>query len=94
MDTLEEIEVLRSELAEIDEEIMNLLGERNSVAKRIGLMKKRSGKEIRVPEVEEAVILRYREAGVKNGVREETAENLAKAIIAESVFVQENSQEK
>lgn len=82
--------MLRSEIAEIDERIVRLIGERNSVAKRIGELKSELGVEVVDPDTEKIVIQRYVEFGSRNGVSKKTCNSVAKILIAESVSVQKS----
>lgn len=79
---------LREELADIDREIVALVGRRNSIAKIIGEEKARADEEVVVPEVEKIVVQRYVDAGALAGVSAATATRIARAVIDESVEVQ------
>lgn len=83
-----ELNALRAELAEIDQEIMELVGRRNRIAEGIGAEKAKAGAAVVVPSVERIVEDRYIRAGAACGVSAETARRIARAVIDESVDIQ------
>ena len=84
----EQLAPLRAELAEIDREIIALVGRRNRIARVIGEEKAKEGEAVVVPSVERVVEQRYVDAGACAGVSAATAVRLARAVIDESVEVQ------
>ncbi|MDO5843552.1 MAG: prephenate dehydrogenase/arogenate dehydrogenase family protein [Methanocorpusculum sp.] len=78
----------REELAEIDRQIMALVGRRNAAAEKIGIAKALANEGVVVPQVEKIVVERYVEEGKKHGVSAATASRIARAVIDESVDVQ------
>ncbi len=87
MDSLS-IEELREEIAQLDRDIMDLVGRRISVAKRIGVWKNENGRPIRDPDVEDVVVQRYVESGDGHGISARTSTEVARALIREAVDVQ------
>ena len=78
----------RGEIAEIDEEIISLVGKRNAVARKIGREKHELGMPVQAPDIEKIVENRYRKAAENHGVSRETASVIARAVIDEAVAVQ------
>ena len=87
----EQLAPLRAELANIDREIIALVGRRNRIARVIGEEKAKEGEAVLVPSVEMVVEQRYVDAGVRAGVNAATAVRIARAVIDESVEVQEKN---
>jgi chorismate mutase / prephenate dehydrogenase len=85
----EEIERLRSMIADIDNEIMELIAERLAVARRIGAMKITSGKKIKQPEAEKKVKERIGKKATELGLDEEGVKGIFEGIIDASVAEQE-----
>ena len=88
MDILSDITKQREELAELDREIVKLVGRRNKISRVIGERKAASGEEVFVPAVEKIVVHRYVDSGKIYGVSELAATRIARAVIDESVDVQ------
>jgi len=88
VDILSEINEQREELAELDREIVKLVGRRNKIARIIGERKAASNEEVYVPAVEKIVVHRYVDTGKIYGVSETAATRIARAVIDESVDVQ------
>lgn len=82
------LEELREEIADVDARIMGLVAKRMSLAEDIGEEKRRLGLPVRVPEVEERVVARYRSFAESHGIDPDSAEKLARALIEESVRLQ------
>lgn len=82
------IETLREEIAELDRQIMDLIGKRITVAKRIGNWKNETGNPIRDVQVEERVIDRYIGIGESYSISKRTSREVAQALIREAVDVQ------
>ncbi len=82
------IETLREDIAELDREIMDLIGKRIAVAKKIGTWKNVHGKPIRDVRVEAEVIERYIGMGDKHSISARTSKEVAQALIREAVDVQ------
>ncbi len=87
MDSLR-IETLREEIAELDRQIMDLIGKRITVAKKIGGWKNENGSPIRDVQVEERVIERYIAIGETYSISKRTSKEVAQALIREAVDVQ------
>lgn len=85
---MQKLDEMRSSLAEIDREIISLVGRRSKIAEKIGVLKSEENLEIVVPKAEEAVVERYIDAGKKFGVSSYAASRIARAVIDESVDVQ------
>ena len=83
-----DLDTLRTQLAEIDREIMALVGRRNTIAQTIGERKAALNEEVVVPSVETVVVRRYVDAGADAGVSAAAATRIARAVIDESVEVQ------
>ncbi len=88
MGSLADLDTLRTQLAEIDREIMALVGRRNTIAQTIGERKAALNEEVVVPSVETVVVRRYVDAGADAGVSAAAATRIARAVIDESVEVQ------
>jgi len=84
-----EIDELRNTIANIDAEIVTLIGKRLETARQIGEYKRQNGLDVIVPDVEEAVIKRYLDKAHKIGVPKEVAEKIAVLLIATSRNAQE-----
>ena len=88
MDILSDIGGQRQELADIDREIVKLIGHRNKIARVIGEQKAVLDEEVVVPDVEKVVVDRYVDAGKIFGVSAATTARIARLVIDESVDVQ------
>jgi len=76
-------------IAEIDNEIMELVADRLAVARRIGAMKVASGKKIRQPETEKKVKERIEQKAEELGLSKENIQEIFAGIIEASVGEQE-----
>ena len=83
------LDPLRSELGEIDGEILALVARRQAVAQRIGQIKRDAGIPTRDYRQERDVVERARAAAVKNGLTATLGEELILALIRGSLTVQE-----
>ncbi len=81
----EELETLRTRIAEMDRALQELLAERFRLAARVGELKAEAGRPVVVREVEQMVLGRAREASGKCGVSPEVMETIFDAIIRGSV---------
>lgn len=80
---------LRKKIAFADERIICLISERLQIASEIGKNKKKEGSPVYNPEVEDAVISRYRRIAEDEGIDPDASEELARLIISWSCRVQE-----
>lgn len=80
---------LRKKVAFADERIICLVSERLQVASEIGKNKKKAGSPVYNPDVEAAVIERYRRIAEDEGIDPDASEELARLLIAWSCRVQE-----
>src|SRR6478735_5293796 len=83
------LEPLRSELGDIDREILALVARRQSVAQRIGQIKRDAGIPTRDYRQERDVVERARAAAVAHGLTPTLGEELILALIRGSLTVQE-----
>jgi chorismate mutase / prephenate dehydrogenase len=83
------LEELRSELAAVDQELVELIGRRLTLASSIGAEKRRAGISTRDYRQERDVIERARAAAGKAGVPPDVAEQLMLLLIRSSLTVQE-----
>jgi chorismate mutase-like protein len=83
------LEVLRTDIAECDREIMVILRKRLDLAISIGKYKAEHGMEAHNPAVEKRVIERYREIAVELGMNPDIAERICRCIMEESVANEE-----
>lgn len=82
---MDEIDTYRSLIAELDEQIAELIATRLETAEVIGRLKKEAGLPIVNEEVEQKVIARYRGYGEEKGVDPDLMETIAKELIAAAV---------
>jgi len=80
---------LRKRIASIDERIILLVADRMQAAHEIGQNKKAAGIPVYDPEVERTVIARYRRIAVEEHLDPDSAEELAKILMAWSCRIQE-----
>jgi chorismate mutase/prephenate dehydrogenase len=80
---------LRTELGEIDREILALVARRQAVAQKIGAVKREAGIPTRDYRQEKDVVSRARTAAAANGLPEAFGEELSLALIRASLAVQE-----
>ena len=82
---MDEIDTYRSLIAELDEQIAELIATRLETAEVIGRLKKEAGLPIVNKEAEQKVIARYRGYGEEKGVDPDLMETIAKELIAAAV---------
>lgn len=83
------IEELRDKIETTDYQILELIRKRTELAAEIGKLKKEEGLPIRVPEVEEKVVARYRASAVFNSLDPDEMEKLARALIEMAIRSEE-----
>jgi len=83
------LDPLRTELGQIDREILALVARRQAVAQRIGQVKRDAGIPTRDFRQEKDVVERARAAAVQHGLSAELGEELILALIRGSLTVQE-----
>lgn len=86
--TKAEIDSLRSEIERIDEQIVELVAQRQQIAGEIGLVKARDGIEVRDREREERVRAAFARRAAKTGLDPGLSEALAELLIQHSVKLQ------
>ena len=82
---MDEIDTYRSLIAELDEQIAELIATRLETAEIIGRLKKEAGLPIVNKEVEKKVIDRFRGYGKEKGVDPDLMERIAKELIEAAV---------
>lgn len=88
---MDDMEDFRSEIRRIDDEIMELVGERLKISGRIGALKDDEGKNVRDMDVEMATLERFRSMGDLVGMSRYAAERLCHILIEESIAVQSST---
>src|SRR4051794_39181885 len=88
-DPLSRLEPLRTELGQIDREIMALVARRQAVAQRIGQVKRDAGIPTRDYRQEKDVIERARATAVEHGLPAVLGEELLLTLIRGSLTIQE-----
>src|SRR6476619_350969 len=83
------LDSLRTELGDIDRQILGLVARRQSVAQRIGQIKRDAGIPTRDYRQERDVVERARSAAVQHGLTPQLGEELVLALIRGSLTVQE-----
>src|SRR4051794_19599700 len=83
------LDSLRTELGEIDRQILALVARRQAVAQKIGQVKRDAGMPTRDYRQERDVITRARAAAVEHGLTPTMGEELVLALIRGSLTVQE-----
>src|SRR6478752_3455622 len=83
------LEPLRTELGQIDRDILALVAKRQAVAQRIGQIKRDAGIPTRDYRQERDVVERARASAVASGLTAELGEELILALIRGSLTVQE-----
>src|SRR6478609_8698885 len=83
------LDALRTELGDIDREILGLVARRQAVAQKIGQVKRDAGIPTRDYRQERDVIERARAAAVEHGLTPTLGEELVLALISGSLTVQE-----
>jgi chorismate mutase/prephenate dehydrogenase len=86
---MKEIEKLRKEVKKVDKEIINLIGKRLSITKKIGGKKKEKGIPLRDWKVEKDVIKNALDTASKIGLSQEVIKTIMQNIITESKIQQE-----
>lgn len=82
---MDEIDTYRSLIAELDEQIAELIATRLETAEIIGRLKKEAGLPIVDKDVEKQVIARFRGYGQDKGVDPDLMESIAKKLIEAAV---------
>src|SRR5690349_23998831 len=88
-DTRSRLEPLRTELGEIDRQILELVSRRQAIAQKIGQVKRDAGIPTRDYRQERDVVERARAAAVEHGLTPTMGEELVLALIRGSLTVQE-----
>lgn len=91
---MSEVEALRREIRALDGKILELVHERNRVAQRIGLAKRKAGEPLQNYEAEKSVLDHALESGKKLGVHEETVRGLVRLLIEAALRVQERDESR
>lgn len=86
---LEELENLRAEIAETDEKILELVGKRLELAKKVGDFKVQHGMTIKAFDVEKKVLERYQKISESLGIDKQLSASLSKILIDHACKVQE-----
>ena len=86
---LQNLSVLRQQIDEIDEEVINLLGERMKLAKSIGDYKRQNNIAILQPERWQSLLAEAQARGALRGLSADFVSDLLKAIHQESINKQE-----
>jgi len=81
----ESIDDIRKRIEKIDREILRMMANRTAAAVEMGQMKAAESIPLRAPQVEEKVIGRYVERAKEFGFSEESARQIAKLLIRESI---------
>ena len=85
---MKDLEQLRKEIEKIDSELVELMIRRNKVAKEIGLIKNKTGTDLRNIEVEKKVIERYRMLSKDSLLPQDVAEAVCRLLIDSSIELQ------
>ena len=88
-DARDRLDVLRTELGQIDRDILGLVSRRQAVAQKIGQTKRDAGIPTRDYQQERDVVERARAAAVEHGLTAQLGEELILALIRGSLTVQE-----
>jgi chorismate mutase / prephenate dehydrogenase len=86
-----DLEDLRDQIKDIDEEILLLVRRRNEAARRIGEIKREGNLPLQNFEIERSVLDHALEVAREEGVHEETARGLVRLLIEAALRVQETS---
>jgi len=86
-----DLDLLRDEIKDIDEDILLLIRRRNETARRVGEHKREKGLPLQNFEVERAVLDHALSVAQTEGVHEETARALVRLLIEAALRVQETS---
>ena len=87
----EEIEELRSKIAEVDSRILDAVAERMNLSVEIGRLKSLKGLDVEAKEVEELVISRGRSNARELGIDEQLVEEILNLLIEYSKREQRRS---
>lgn len=85
------LETLRSKIAETDAKIMGLVSERLELAEKVGRHKIEKGLAIKAYDVEKNVIDRYRKIADGLGINEDLSDSLSKLLIDHACRIQEKN---
>lgn len=88
---MNDIEQLRKQIDDIDEEIVKNIGERISIVKKIGDLKKAADQEVQDPQREVKLLLRMRELSQTYGVPLEMVIHIFDYMMTESRKIQQGS---
>lgn len=91
--TAERLEALRRRILEVDEALVDLVGERRSLVLEIGRLKEELGLPVLDPSREAAVVRRAAELAREKGVDEEMTRDVIWRIIASARRAQESGTE-
>ena len=82
---MEDLESLRKRIADIDAQIAGLIAKRLELAEMVAETKKELDLPIVNPQVEDAVVKRYRDAAERYGIGADSMESIARILISEAV---------
>ena len=82
---MEDLESLRKRIADRDAQIAGLIAKRLELAEMVAETKKELDLPIVNPQVEDAVVKRYRDAAERYGIGADSMESLARILISEAV---------
>jgi len=85
------LDELRSELQDVDRQLLELMAKRQQLAQRIGAVKRAAGKSTRDYRQEREVVSRARELAETLGLKGDVAEELMLLLIRSSLTVQEKA---
>lgn len=85
------LQAARERIADIDQQLMRLVGERLGAAGEVGAAKRALGLPVRNFETEAEVLRRFREAATAAGLGGAAAESLAGILIEAAVYLQEEA---
>lgn len=85
---MDKLEDLRSDMRRVDDEIMELIGERLKMSKKMGIMKASNDENTRDIDAERSTLERFRAMGDMIGMNQEAAECLCDILIEQSIAVQ------
>lgn len=83
---IEVLDILRSKIDKIDQNILELLAERFSLVTKVGEIKSRTGLFIYAPEREEIIIACRRKEAIKLGISPDLVEDILRRIMRESYY--------
>lgn len=79
-----ELDVLRQQIDETDSELVRLLLQRRQLASKVGVVKRKLGQPLYVPEREAAMLVNRREQAAQVGLSPELIEDVLRRVIRES----------